>query len=319
MMMRVISGTQNTASAENIAGYCSTRLCNINISRFADQEVYVEIHDNIRGHEVFIVQSTLGDHNLMELMVIIDACKRASVKEITAVIPYFGYARQDRKPRSRTPVSAKLVADLLQAAGANRIVTVDLHAGQIQGFFNIPVDDLTARNLFVQDMREHNNLDSLCIVSPDAGGAVRARHFAKKLNNCPMALIDKRREEHNKSQVMNVIGDVEGKHCIIVDDIADTCGTLINCADALKEKGAESVRAYITHGVLSAGAEHLIAKSDSLDELVISNSIEKPKDVSSVSHTKVRQISLDELLGEAVRRVYNNESVSSLFEVIGNV
>ena len=313
-MMRVISGTQNTASAENIAGYCSTRLCNINISRFADQEVYVEIHDNIRGHEVFIVQSTLGDHNLMELMVIIDACKRASVKEITAVIPYFGYARQDRKPRSRTPVSAKLVADLLQAAGANRIVTVDLHAGQIQGFFNIPVDDLTARNLFVQDMREHNNLGSLCIVSPDAGGAVRARHFAKKLNNCPMALIDKRREEHNKSQVMNVIGDVEGKHCIIVDDIADTCGTLINCADALKEKGAESVRAYITHGVLSASAEQRIAKSDSLDELVISNSIEKPKDVP-VSHTKVRQISLDELLGEAVRRVYNNESVSSLFEI----
>ena len=314
MMMRVISGTQNTASAENIAGYCSTRLCNINISRFADQEVYVEIHDNIRGHEVFIIQSTLGDHNLMELMVIIDACKRASVKEITAVIPYFGYARQDRKPRSRTPVSAKLVADLLQAAGANRIVTVDLHAGQIQGFFNIPVDDLTARNLFVQDIREHNNLDSLCIVSPDAGGAVRARHFAKKLNNCPMALIDKRREEHNKSQVMNVIGGVEGKHCIIVDDIADTCGTLINCADALKEKGAESVRAYITHGVLSASAEQRIAKSDSLDELVISNSIEKPKDVP-VSHTKVRQISLDELLGEAVRRVYNNESVSSLFEI----
>jgi ribose-phosphate pyrophosphokinase len=312
MMMRVISGTQNTNSAKNIAEYCSTRLCNINISRFADKEVYVEIHDNIRGHEVFIVQSTLGDHNLMELMVIIDACKRASVKEITAVIPYFGYARQDRKPRSRTPVSAKLVADLLQAAGADRIVTVDLHAGQIQGFFNIPVDDLTARNLFVQDIREHNHLDTLCMVSPDAGGAVRARHFAKRLNNCPMALIDKRREEHNKSQVMNVIGDVEGKNCIIVDDIADTCGTLINCADALKEKGAESVRAYITHGVLSNDAEQKIIQSPSINELVTSNSIEKGDD-APVSHTKVRHLSLDELLGEAVRRVYNKESVSSLF------
>lgn len=312
-MMRVISGTQNTQSAENIAKYCSTRLCRIQISRFADKEVYVEIHDNIRGHEVFIIQSTLGDHNLMELMVIIDACKRASVKEITAVIPYFGYARQDRKPRSRTPVSAKLVADLLQAAGADRIVTVDLHAGQIQGFFNIPVDDLTVRNIFVQDIIAHNHLNSLCMVSPDAGGAVRARHFAKRLNNCPMALIDKRREEHNKSQVMNVIGDVEGKNCIIVDDIADTCGTLINCADALKEKGAESVRAYITHGVLSNDAEQKIIQSPSLDELVISNSIEKCEDDAPVLHTKVRQLSLDELLGEAVRRVYNKESVSSLF------
>jgi len=306
--MHIISGTQNQLMAKEIAKYCSTNLCDIQISRFADGEVYVEINDNIRGEEVFIVQSTLGDSNIMELLVIIDACKRASVKEITVVIPYFGYARQDRKPRSRTPISAKLMADMLQVAGANRIVTVDLHAGQIQGFFNIPVDDLTARPVFLKDIKE-SRISDMCIVSPDVGGAVRTRHFAKYLDS-PISIIDKRREEANKSEVLNIVGNVDGKNCIIVDDIADTCGTLINCANALLEKGAASVRAYITHGVLSKNAESKVINS-SIEELVVSNTIQKSCD--EVCHTKVRQISLNELLGEAVRRVYNKESVSSLF------
>ena len=306
--MHIISGTQNQLMAKEIAKYCSTNLCDIEISRFADGEVYVEINDNIRGEEVFIIQSTLGDSNIMELLVIIDACKRASVKEITVVIPYFGYARQDRKPRSRTPISAKLMADMLQVAGANRIVTVDLHAGQIQGFFNIPVDDLTARPVFLRDIKE-SRISDMCIVSPDVGGAVRTRHFAKYLDS-PIAIIDKRREEANKSEVLNIVGNVDGKNCIIVDDIADTCGTLINCANALLEKGAASVRAYITHGVLSKDAESKVINS-TIEELVVSNTIQKSCD--DVSHTKVRQISLNELLGEAVRRVYNKESVSSLF------
>jgi len=306
--MHIISGTQNQLMAKEIAKYCSTNLCDIEISRFADGEVYVEINDNIRGEEVFIIQSTLGDGNIMELLVIIDACKRASVKEITVVIPYFGYARQDRKPRSRTPISAKLMADMLQVAGANRIVTVDLHAGQIQGFFNIPVDDLTARPVFLKDIKE-SRISDMCIVSPDVGGAVRTRHFAKYLDS-PIAIIDKRREEANKSEVLNIVGNVDGKNCIIVDDIADTCGTLINCANALLEKGAASVRAYITHGVLSKNAESKVINS-SIEELVVSNTIQKSCD--EVCHTKVRQISLNELLGEAVRRVYNKESVSSLF------
>jgi ribose-phosphate pyrophosphokinase len=306
--MHIISGTQNKLMAAEIAKYCSTNLCDIEISRFADGEVYVEINDNIRGEEVFIIQSTLGDDNIMELLVIIDACKRASVKEITVVIPYFGYARQDRKSKSRTPVTAKLIADMLQVAGANRIVTVDLHAGQIQGFFNIPVDDLTARPVFLKDIKE-TRISDMCIVSPDVGGAVRTRSFAKKLDS-PMAIIDKRREEKNKSEVINIVGNVDGKNCIIVDDIADTCGTLINCANALLEKGAASVRAYITHGVLSKDAESKVINS-SIEELVVSNTIQKSCD--EVCHTKVRQISLNELLGEAVRRVYNKESVSSLF------
>lgn len=306
--MHIISGSQNQLMATEIAKYCSTNLCDIQISRFADGEVYVEINDNIRGKEVFIVQSTLGDANIMELLVIIDACKRASVKEITVVTPYFGYARQDRKSKSRTPVTAKLIADMLQVAGANRIVTVDLHAGQIQGFFNIPVDDLTARPVFLRDIRECR-IPDMCIVSPDVGGAVRTRLFAKKLSS-PMAIIDKRREEKNKSEVINIVGDVKDKNCIIVDDIADTCGTLVNCANALLTQGATSVRAYITHGVLSKNAEQKIIDS-SIEELVISNTIQK--DCDAVCHTKVRQISLNELLGEAVRRIVNKESVSSLF------
>ena len=305
--MVIISGSQNQLMASEIANYCETTLCDIEISRFADGEVYVEINRNIRGKEIFIIQSTLGDANIIELLVIIDACKRASVKEITVIIPYFGYARQDRKPRSRTPISAKLIADMLQVAGADRIVTVDLHAGQIQGFFDIPVDDLTARPVFLKDIKDCW-IQDMCIVSPDVGGAVRTRHFAKHLNS-PIAIIDKRREEKNKSEVLHIVGDVKDKNCIIVDDIADTCGTLINCANALIEDGAASVRAYITHGVLSSDAEQRIINSN-IEELVISNSIQKK---SQVSHTKVRQISLNNLLGETVRRVYNKESVSSLF------
>ena len=316
--MKIITGNANPKLAESIAEHCFASLVPAKISTFADGESSVEFLENVRGEDVFIVQptSTPVNDSLMELMIMIDAVKRSSAKRITAVIPYFGYARQDRKSASRTPITAKLVADLLQTAGANRILTMDLHAGQIQGFFNIPVDDLTSRVVFAKDIkRSIGYIDDpeveqagTVFVSPDAGGVVRARKFADMFHG-DIAIVDKRRPEAGKSEVMNLIGDVKDKHAILVDDIVDSGGTLCNAAQAIMNAGALSVRAYITHGVLSGEACNRVEKSV-LDELVITDSIayKCPKNIK-----KVRQVTVGTLFGEAIRRVSNEESVSSLF------
>src|ERR671916_709960 len=253
--MKIVAGNSNRVLAQAIATYLNHDLANCAVRRFADQEIFVEIQENVRGEDVFIVQSTSypANDNLMELLVIIDALKRASARRITAVMPYFGYARQDRKPGPRTPISAKLVANLITEAGANRVLTMELHAGQIQGFFDIPVDNLYSAPLMVPDIVDHVGADHLMVVSPDVGGVTRARGFAKRLD-VNLAIIDKRRERAGMSEVMNVIGDVRGMRCILVDDIIDSGGTLCNAADALLDAGAVSVQAYVTHGVLSAGA-----------------------------------------------------------------
>ena len=253
--MKLVAGNSNPALAEAIAAYLETPLTKAVVRRFADMEIFVEIQENVRGEDVFVIQSTsfpANDH-LMELLIIIDALRRASARRITAVMPYFGYARQDRKPGPRTPISAKLVANLITQAGADRVLTLDLHAGQIQGFFDIPTDNLYASPVMVRDIKEHFDLGKLMVVSPDVGGVVRARGLAKRIN-APLAIVDKRRERAGESEVMNVIGDVEGRTCILVDDIIDSGGTLVNAAEALLEKGANAVYAYITHGVLSGGA-----------------------------------------------------------------
>ena len=315
--MKIITGNSNPELAKRIAQHCFATIVPSSIKTFADGEVSVEFLENIRGEDVFIIQSTSTpvNDNLMELMIMIDAVKRSSAKRITAVIPYFGYARQDRKSASRTPITAKLVADLLTTAGAHRILTMDLHAGQIQGFFNIPVDDLTSRLVFAADIRAKLGLDEqeqvdakTVFVSPDAGGVVRARKFADMFGG-DIAIVDKRRPEAGKSEVMGLIGDVKGKHAILVDDIVDSGGTLCNAAQAIMNAGAKSVRAYITHGVLSGAACDKIQKSV-LEELVITDSIANkcPKTM-----TKVRQVTVGTLFGEAIRRVSNEESVSSLF------
>jgi ribose-phosphate pyrophosphokinase len=282
------------------------------VRRFADMEIFVEIQENVRGADVFVIQSTsfpANDH-LMELLIIIDALRRASAQRITAVIPYFGYARQDRKPGPRTPISAKLVANLITHAGADRVLTLDLHAGQIQGFFDIPTDNLFASPVMVRDIKEGFDLAKLTVVSPDVGGVVRARGLAKRIN-APLAIIDKRRERAGESEVMNVIGEVEGTICILVDDIIDSGGTLVNAADALMEKGATAVFAYISHGVLSGGAVARLADSN-LKELVITDSIQPTAAVTAARN--IRVLSIAHLIGEAIRRTAVEESVSSLFD-----
>jgi ribose-phosphate pyrophosphokinase len=309
--MKLIAGNSNLPLATGIAEHCFSTLVPTKIGTFADGETSVEFLENIRGEDVFIIQTTGTpvNHNYMELMVMIDAAKRSSAQRITAVIPYFGYARQDRKSASRTPISAKLLADLLTTAGADRVLTIDLHAGQIQGFFDIPVDDLTSRIVFAKDIQDKlPTNEEVVFVSPDAGGAVRARKFADMFHG-HIAIVDKRRPEAGKSEVMHIIGDVEGKHAILVDDIVDSGGTLCNAAKAIMAAGALSVRAYITHGVLSGSACLRVEESD-LTELVITDSIEDhcPKECK-----KTRQITLASLFGEAIRRVTNEESISSLF------
>ncbi len=310
--MKLLAGNANRPLAEAIAAYLRMDLTNATVHRFADMEVFVEIHENVRGEDVFIVQPTSypANDNLMELLVIIDALKRASARRITAVIPYFGYARQDRKPGPRTPISAKLVANLITTAGASRVLTMELHAGQIQGFFDIPVDNLFSTPLMVPDILERLGNENLMIVSPDVGGVTRARGFAKRLD-VGLAIIDKRRERAGVSDVMNVIGDVRGMRCILVDDIVDSGGTLCNAADALLKAGAVSVQAYVTHGVLSAGAVARIVAS-SLDRLVITDSI-RPTEAVRVSD-KIRVLSVATLMGEAIQRISSESSVSSLFD-----
>ena len=315
--MKIITGSSNQPFAQKVAEHCFTDLVPAELNRFSDGEICVEVHENIRGKDVFLVNSTCTPVNesLMELLIMIDTAKRSSAKRITAVIPYFGYARQDRKSASRTPITAKLVADLLQRAGAHRILTMDLHAGQIQGFFDIPVDDLTSRIVFARDIRrtigirEEPEVEQAgtVFVSPDAGGAVRARKFADMFHG-DIAIVDKRRPEAGVAEVMALIGDVKDKHAILVDDIVDSGGTLCKAAEAILDAGALSVRAYITHGVLSNGASKKIDASK-LEELVISDSI--PYKGTS---KKVRQVSLAPLFGEAMRRITNEESVSSLFQ-----
>jgi ribose-phosphate pyrophosphokinase len=308
--MKIITGSSNQPFAQKVADHCFTDLVPAELNRFSDGEICIEVKENIRGKDVFLVNSTCNPVNesLMELLIMIDTAKRSSARRITAVIPYFGYARQDRKSASRTPITAKLVADLLTQAGADRILTMDLHAGQIQGFFDIPVDDLTSRVTFAKDIKRNISTEEPTVfVSPDAGGAVRARKFADMFHG-DIAIVDKRRPKAGVSEVMALIGDVEGKHAILVDDIVDSGGTLCKAADAILEAGALSVRAYITHGVLSNGANKKIDASQ-LVELVISDSI--PYEGKS---SKIRQVSLAPLFGEAMRRITNEESVSSLFQ-----
>ena len=311
--MKIISGNGNLPLARAIADYVELPLTNASVRRFADEEVFVEIHENVRGEDVFVVQSTSypANDNLMELLIIIDALKRASAKRITAVVPYFGYARQDRKPGPRTPISAKLVANLITVAGANRVLSVDLHAGQIQGFFDIPTDNLFGAPVMSADIQARFPNENIMVVSPDVGGVVRARALAKRLDNAPLAIVDKRRERAGESEVMNIIGDVKGRFCILIDDIVDSAGTLCNAAEALKKAGATDVVAYVTHGVLSGGAVARVEGSQ-LRELVITDSILATDAVAA--STRIRQLPMAPLLGEAIRRIADESSVSSLFD-----
>ena len=311
--MKLMAGNSNLPLARAIADYLDIPLTDASVRRFADEEIFIEIHENVRGEDLFLLQSTsypANDH-LMELLIGIDACRRASAKRITAVIPYFGYARQDRKPGPRTPISAKLVANLITEAGADRVLSVDLHAGQIQGFFDIPTDNLFAAPTMAQDILDKYQGQDLMVVSPDVGGVVRARALAKRLDNAPLAIVDKRREKPGESEVMNIIGDVRGRCCILADDIVDSGGTLCNAAQALMDAGAKSVAAYITHGVLSGGA---VARVDSsaLTELVITDTI-MPTDATTDSQ-RIRILTAANLIGEAVRRIADESSVSSLFD-----
>ncbi|MGE0037380.1 MAG: ribose-phosphate pyrophosphokinase [Xanthobacteraceae bacterium] len=310
--IKLVAGNSNPALADAIAAYLKTPMTKAVVRRFADMEIFVEIQENVRGADVFVVQSTsfpANDH-LMELLIIIDALRRASSSRITAVVPYFGYARQDRKPGPRTPISAKLVANLITHAGADRVMTLDLHAGQIQGFFDIPTDNLYASPMMVRDIKDNFDLAKLAIVSPDVGGVARARGLAKRIN-APLAIVDKRRERPGESEVMNVIGDVDGRICLLVDDIIDSGGTVVNAADALLAQGAVEVYAYITHGVLSGGAVARITGSR-LKELVITDSIQ-PTQAVRVAHN-IRVLSVATLIGEAIGRTAAEESVSSLFD-----
>lgn len=311
--MKLLAGNSNLPLARAVAEYLEIPLTDAAVRRFADEEVFVEIHENVRGEDVFVVQSTgfPANDNLMELLICIDALKRASAKRITAVIPYFGYARQDRKPGPRTPISAKLVANLITTAGANRVLSVDLHAGQIQGFFDIPTDNLFAAPVMAADIHARFTGKNLTVVSPDVGGVVRARALAKRLDNAPLAIVDKRRERAGESEVMNIIGDVQDRFCILIDDIVDSAGTLCNAAAALLEAGAAGVVAYVTHGVLSGGAVARVEAS-ALTELVITDSIGAPQAVADAS--KIRRLTIAPLLAEAIRRIADESSVSSLFD-----
>jgi ribose-phosphate pyrophosphokinase len=314
--MKLIAGNSNRPLAEAVAQNIGISLAEASVRRFADKEVFVELLENIRGEDVFVIQPTSSptNDNLMELLIIIDALRRSSARRVTAVIPYFGYARQDRKTGPRTPISAKLVANLITVAGASRVLTIDLHAGQIQGFFDIPVDNLTVGPVFARDIKDHYNLgetnkEKLVVVSPDVGGVVRARSLAKRVN-ADLAIIDKRRERPGESEVMNIIGNVEGRHCVIIDDIADSAGTLCNAADAIIKAGAKSIAAYVSHGVFSGKAIERIEAS-SLSFLAATDSIQATDAVKACS--KIRYLSVAPLLAEACVRITQERSVSSLF------
>jgi ribose-phosphate pyrophosphokinase len=310
--MKLFAGNSNRVLAESVARYLNIPIGKASVRRFADQEIFVEIQENVRGEDVFILQSTsfpANDH-LMELLIMMDAFMRSSARRITAVVPYFGYARQDRRASGRTPISAKLVANLITHSGANRILTLDLHAGQIQGFFDIPTDNLFAAPVITRDIKSKYNVSNVMVVSPDVGGVVRARAVAKRID-AQLAIVDKRRERAGESEVMNIIGDVRGKDCMLIDDIVDSGGTLCNAADALLANGAISVTAYITHGVLSGGAVARISASK-LKELVITDSIQPTSSVEAAHN--IRVLSIGDLIGEAISRTATEESVSSLFD-----
>jgi ribose-phosphate pyrophosphokinase len=311
--MKILSCNSNIPLAQSMADYLNVPLTKASVRRFSDMEVFVEIHENVRGEDVFVVQSTsypANDH-IMELLVCLDALKRASARRVTAVIPYFGYARQDRKVGPRTPISAKLVANIIAASGANRVLTIDLHAGQIQGFFDIPLDHLYAAPVIVKDIKDHYaDLKNVMIVSPDVGGVVRARGLANRLN-VDLAIVDKRREKAGQSEVMNIIGDVSGRDCILFDDIVDSAGTLCNAADALMKEGAKSVAAYVTHGVLSGKAVERVDQSV-LTSLVITDTIMTSDAAKNARN--IRVVSVAPLLAEAVKRINDETSVSSLFD-----
>ena len=311
--MKLMTGNSNLPLARAVAAYLELPLTNASVRRFADEEVFVEVHENVRGEDVFLIQSTSfpTNDNLMELLICIDALRRASAKRITAVVPYFGYARQDRKPGPRTPISAKLVANLITVAGADRVLCVDLHAGQIQGFFDIPTDNLFGAPVMSADIQARFGDKKLTVVSPDVGGVVRARALAKRLDNAPLAIVDKRRERAGESEVMNIIGDVSGRFCVLIDDIVDSAGTLCNAAAALRKAGAEGVVAYVSHGVLSGAAVSRVTDSQ-LTELVITDSIQPNDEVSACA--KIRHLSIAPLLGEAIKRIADESSVSSLFD-----
>ena len=310
--MKILSCNSNVDLAKSISQNLNSKLVKAEVKRFSDMEVFVEVQENVRGEDMFVIQSTSypANDNLMELLVSLDALRRASARRITAVIPYYGYARQDRKSGPRTPISAKLVANLITKAGADRILTMDLHAGQIQGFFDIPTDNLFAAPVFVKDIEEKYKGKPLVIVSPDVGGVVRARAIARRIN-ANLAIIDKRREKAGLSEVMNIIGDVKNHHCVIVDDIIDSGGTICNAAQALIDVGAISVDSYVTHGVLSGSAVTNISNSP-LSSLVTTDSIKATEAVKMTSN--IRQISIAPIIGEAIRRVHMEQSVSSLFE-----
>jgi len=310
--MKLMCGNANPELASAIADYLDVPLTNAQVKTFADGEIFVTIDENVRGEDVFMVQSTSAPANnhLMELLISIDALTRASAKRITAVIPYFGYARQDRKTGGRTPISAKLVANLIEAAGADRVLTMDLHAGQIQGFFDIPTDNLFATPVMEDDIRKKYDIENMMIVSPDVGGVVRARQLAARIG-ADIAIVDKRRPKAGESEVMNIIGDVSGRRCILFDDMVDSGGTLVNAATALKEQGAVEVSAYASHGVLSNSAWNKVANSE-LTELVVTDSIQMPEDGKAARNT--RQVTVAPLIGEAIRRIAHDESVSKLFD-----
>ena len=310
--MKILTCNSNRPLAEAISAYLSTPLTNASVRRFSDMEVFVEIHENVRGEDVFVIQSTSypANDNLMELLVTLDALRRASARRTTAVIPYFGYARQDRKSGGRTPISAKLVANMITAAGADRVLTLDLHAGQIQGFFDIPTDNLYAAPVFIKDIKERYNGDDLVVVSPDVGGVLRARAVAKRLD-ADLAIVDKRRERAGVSEVMNIIGEVEGRRCILIDDIVDSAGTLCNAADALRERGAKSVSAYVSHGVFSGGAVARVSASR-MEMMVTTDSILATEALRVAKN--IRQLSIAPLMAEAIRRISDERSVSSLFD-----
>ena len=309
--MKIVAGNSNIPLCQSIAKYLKVPLVKSSIKKFPDKEIFVEIQENVRGEDVFVIQSTsfpANDH-VMELLIIIDALKRGSARKISAIMPYYGYARQDRKSGPRTPISAKLVANLVSSAGANRALMVDLHAGQIQGFFDIPTDNLFASPVFVDDIKKRFENNKTIIVSPDVGGVVRARAIAKRVE-CDLAIIDKRREKEGISEVMNIIGDVKNKNCILIDDMCDTAGTLTNAAKALKKAGSQSVNAYITHGVFSNPAIERINNSP-IDKMIITDSILPTKEV--LESVKIEIITIAPLIGEAIDRISGNRSVSSLF------
>ena len=310
--MKIIAGNSNIPLVESISKYLRVPITKAAIRRFSDMEIFVEIRENVRGEDVFCIQSTSfpANDNLVELLVVIDALKRGSAKRITAVIPYYGYARQDRKSSPRSPISAKLVANLITKAGADRVLTVDLHAGQIQGFFDIPTDNLYASPVFIKDIKKRFKKNKIVIVSPDVGGVTRARAIAIALN-VDLAIVDKRRERAGESEVMNIIGDVNKANCIIIDDIVDSAGTICNAAKALKSAGARNVSSYITHGVLSGAAVKKV-KNSSIDRLVVTDTIKTTPEIRKIKN--IEQLTLAPLLGEAIKRISKEKSVSSLFD-----